>query len=206
MTLSILARFISLYWHYFGWRLSRDGVVRCVVLLTTSTSPLFSLFTWYLNSIFALYFHFLYQMATYEDVMYIKWENQLSKSPNLLWRRFLSYNLIMVNYYSFYGCDHWGYSDIPDSCTAPSPTGWTAAAFFVSFVAISSLVLITLFVCGRIIGFPFGSITQSSPHLLFHFIFCDCIRWVLILQPAIKKNISWPRRPYFFNLGKRCYN
>jgi voltage-gated sodium channel len=45
-----------------------------------------------------------------------------------------------------YGCDLFGYDAMAELCTSPNPKGLIAALFFVTFVIISSLGLLTLFV------------------------------------------------------------
>lgn len=45
-----------------------------------------------------------------------------------------------------YGCDLFGYDAMEEECTFPNPTGLAATLFFVTFVIVSSLGLLTLFV------------------------------------------------------------
>jgi hypothetical protein len=45
-----------------------------------------------------------------------------------------------------YGCDLFGYESMAEECTNPKASGFVSAAFFVFFVIISSLGLLTLFV------------------------------------------------------------
>ena len=49
-------------------------------------------------------------------------------------------------YINMYGCDQYGYSAWPQYCTDPHASGAIAAIFFVIFVIIGGLVLLTLFV------------------------------------------------------------
>ena len=44
------------------------------------------------------------------------------------------------------GCDVYGYNDFPSKCTSPNPRGWISATYFLIFITISALVLLTLFV------------------------------------------------------------
>ena len=49
-------------------------------------------------------------------------------------------------YTNMLGCDIYGYSDFPSKCISPKPRGWIAATYFLIFITISALVLLTLFV------------------------------------------------------------
>ncbi|GMH69779.1 hypothetical protein TL16_g05243 [Triparma laevis f. inornata] len=51
-----------------------------------------------------------------------------------------------IMYINMYGCDQYGYSAWPQYCTDPHASGAIAAIFFVIFVIIGGLVLLTLFV------------------------------------------------------------
>jgi len=51
-----------------------------------------------------------------------------------------------IMYINFYGCKHMGYDAMPEQCTNSTPSYWVAGIYFVLFVTISSLVLLTLFV------------------------------------------------------------
>ncbi|KAL3785904.1 hypothetical protein ACHAWO_006713 [Cyclotella atomus] len=51
-----------------------------------------------------------------------------------------------IMYINMYGCDLFGYDAMEEECTFPNPTGLAATLFFVTFVIVSSLGLLTLFV------------------------------------------------------------
>eukprot|EP00519_Triparma_laevis_P013561 CAMPEP_0182490254 /NCGR_PEP_ID=MMETSP1321-20130603/184_1 /TAXON_ID=91990 /ORGANISM="Bolidomonas sp., Strain RCC1657" /LENGTH=961 /DNA_ID=CAMNT_0024692407 /DNA_START=112 /DNA_END=2997 /DNA_ORIENTATION=- len=51
-----------------------------------------------------------------------------------------------IMYINMYGCDQYGYSAFEEKCTDPNATGALAAIYFVIFVIIGGLVLLTLFV------------------------------------------------------------
>jgi len=51
-----------------------------------------------------------------------------------------------IMYINMYGCDQYGYSSMSDQCVAPKPTGAIAAIYFVIFVIIGGMVLLTLFI------------------------------------------------------------
>ena len=52
-----------------------------------------------------------------------------------------------IMYINMFGCDHpiWGYGDL-SACSNPTGYGWTAAAFFVSFVLIGTMIVLNLFI------------------------------------------------------------
>lgn len=49
-------------------------------------------------------------------------------------------------YIQMYGCDHFGYEGIPATCNNPESFGLISALYFIVFVTMSSMVLLTLFV------------------------------------------------------------
>ncbi|GMH84050.1 hypothetical protein TL16_g09799 [Triparma laevis f. inornata] len=51
-----------------------------------------------------------------------------------------------IMYINMYGCDQYGYSAWPEYCTDPHASGAMAGIFFVIFVIIGGLVLLTLFI------------------------------------------------------------
>lgn len=51
-----------------------------------------------------------------------------------------------IMYINMNGCDQYGYSEMPDLCTTPVALGWVSGMFFVIFVIIGGLVLLTLFI------------------------------------------------------------
>ena len=51
-----------------------------------------------------------------------------------------------IMYINMYGCDQYGYSSWPEQCTQPKALGVWSAIFFVIFVIIGGLVLLTLFI------------------------------------------------------------
>eukprot|EP00520_Triparma_pacifica_P006268 CAMPEP_0118662880 /NCGR_PEP_ID=MMETSP0785-20121206/17080_1 /TAXON_ID=91992 /ORGANISM="Bolidomonas pacifica, Strain CCMP 1866" /LENGTH=824 /DNA_ID=CAMNT_0006556479 /DNA_START=20 /DNA_END=2491 /DNA_ORIENTATION=- len=51
-----------------------------------------------------------------------------------------------IMYINMYGCDQYGYSEWPDQCTKPKALGAISALYFVFFVIIGGLVLLTLFI------------------------------------------------------------
>ena len=51
-----------------------------------------------------------------------------------------------IMYINMYGCDQYGYSSFSDACVSPVATGALAAIYFVIFVIIGGMVLLTLFI------------------------------------------------------------
>ncbi|CAM9120522.1 unnamed protein product, partial [Ectocarpus fasciculatus] len=55
-------------------------------------------------------------------------------------------NWIDVMFVSLYGCDLYGYDDFPEDCTDPHPQFLLTALYFIVFIILGALVLLTLFI------------------------------------------------------------
>ena len=49
-------------------------------------------------------------------------------------------------YINLYGCDVFGYDEIPEQCTQPQPAFITTSLYFIVFILMGALVLLTLFI------------------------------------------------------------
>ena len=51
-----------------------------------------------------------------------------------------------IMYISMYGCDQYGYGDVPQLCVAPRAHFFLAPLFFVSFVLLGTMIMLNLFI------------------------------------------------------------